>query len=444
MGGMSRMGSLGHGGVGRIGSVSHSGGSRSLGHVSHANGVSDSRGVGAAKRGESVPLHAGPGKPGTKVADRDVGGGMKEKAGTATHDKNGRPIGGSSYDPESGRTTSSYKNGNGTHEVTVTGKDGKVISKGTSGKEPSGGSSTFDGTKTTVVSNGDGTKTVTRTDAKGNTTATTTATNGKGGDRDIGGGMKEKAGTASRDKDGNPIGGSGYDPETGRTTSSYKNGNGTHDVTVTDKGGKVVSTKTSGKEPDGGTATIEGTTTTLVSNGDGTKTITRTDGKGDTTTTVARKPPQGASVDDGKGGWRHFEPKKEPIGGSTTFDGTTIVVTGVGTDDKTVTRTDKDGNVKVAKNPPAAPFVAAPDLGTALKNLSDAAKRYAEAKAESDSARRSLTSIVNAEQTPDVKANLQPAIDRAAQADANLKAATQDLQKALNDYNQQVAQLGRG
>jgi len=268
--------------------------------------------------------------------------------------------------------------------------------------------------------------------------------NTKLADRDVGHGMKEKAGTATHDKYGNPIGGKGYDPETGRTTSSYKNGTGGHDVTVTGKDGKTISTDTTGKKGDNASTDFGGTKTSVVSNGDGTRTATRTDRDGNTTTTVAGKPPQGASEDDGKGGWKHHEPHKESSGGSlTTEDGTKIVITGVGSDDKTITRTDKDGKVDVTKNPPGPPFVPAANIFTAITNLQDAANRYAKAKAEADAARQSLISIASADQSDGVGGNLKPAIDRVAQADANLNSATRDVQRAINDYSQQSAQLGR-
>jgi hypothetical protein len=352
--------------------------------------LSNARCAGAAKRGESSARHVNAHKP-AKVADRDVGGRIKEKAGTATHDKYGRPIGGSGYDPDTGRTTSSFKNGNGTHDVTVTDKDGKIISTGTSGKEPSGGSTTFGGTHTTSLINGPGNHTVTTTDGKGNTTTTTTGRE--------------------------PIGGSSTHSD-GTTTTSVRNGDGSHTVTTTggdrDVGGRMkerAGTGTDGWRRDDG-------------------------GRGD-------------RGDRGDGGGIQVGgdvavipvlPFGPPNSGSSNFEGTTTTVTGIGTDHKTVTRIDQDGNVKVTATPPAAPFVPSDDLGAALKKLQDAAKRYAEAKAEARSAHISLDSIVGSDNLPaDVKANIPDALNRAADADKNLKAATQDLQRAMNDVQQQVA-----
>ena len=83
----------GMGGASRMSGLSHAGGMSRMGNVSSARGLSMAkRGGGSGLRGNSVKH--------TKVADRDVGGKMKEKAGTATHDAKGRPIGGSSTTPK--------------------------------------------------------------------------------------------------------------------------------------------------------------------------------------------------------------------------------------------------------------------------------------------------------------------------------------------------------
>jgi hypothetical protein len=292
-------------------------------------------------------------------------------------------------------------------------------------------------------------------------------------DRNVGGGIKEKVGTATHDKDGRPIGGSSYDPATGNTTTSVKAGNGTHAITVTDKDGKTIATGTSGKAPIGGSSTQGGSTTTSVSNGDGTRTVTTSDGKGNSSSYVSGRPPEGhVSVPDGHGGWKRYTPDVDfvpvvpnvavvpdlpdlsfvpglvsafgpPDSGSSTYGGTTVTVTGIGTDHKTVKRTDKDGNVKIIANVPAAAAVAAPDIGTAVVNLIEAMKKLAAAKAEARSAHLSLDSIVSSDNLPDdVKANIPDALNRAADADSNVKAATQDAQKALIDLQQQVAAHG--
>ena len=129
-----------------------------------------------------------------------------------------------------------------------------------------------------------------------------------------------------------------------------------------------------------------------------------------------------------------------PNSGSTTFEGTSVKVTGIGTDAKTVTRTDKDGKVTVVTAAPVPAAAAATDVGTAVMNLINKMKALAAAKEESRSAHRSLDSIVNSDNLPDdVKANIPDAINRASDADKNLKAATQDVQKALIDLQQQVS-----
>ena len=292
--------------------------------------------------------------------------------------------------------------------------------------------------------------------------------------RDVGGGMRERAGTATHSADGRPIGGSAHDPETGITTTSVKTGNGTHAITVTDKDGKTISTATSGKQPASVSTTDgKGNTTTVTSNGNGTRTISTTDGKGNTTSYVSSRPPEGhASIPDGHGGWRRYYPgvgflpvdDPTPVvvavpdvsfvpdiiasfgppnsASTTTPDGTTIKVTGIGSN-KTVTRTDKDGNVQVINAPAAPAAAAAPDVGTAVMNLIKAMKALQDAKEESRSAHRSLDSIVNSNNLPDdVKANIPDAIDRAQQADQNVKAAIQGVQNALSDLQQQVAAHG--
>jgi hypothetical protein len=149
--------------------------------------------LGNAMRTSSLRNHAAVAKPhaGMKTAmahpgDRSVGGRMYEKVGTAKP-----PLGSSSYN---GTTTTVHKNGDGTRTVTTTDRDGKTTTRVTghepktngdrpvggnmfekknTGKEPLG-STTFDGKTTTVHKNGDGTRTVTTTDRDGKTTTTVT------------------------------------------------------------------------------------------------------------------------------------------------------------------------------------------------------------------------------------------------------------------------------
>ncbi len=81
-----------------------------------------------------------------------------------------KPDSASSTDPETGITTKSVQNPDGTRTVTKTDKHGKVLSKETVGKEPASASSTDPktGITTKSVRNPDGTRTVTKTDAQGN------------------------------------------------------------------------------------------------------------------------------------------------------------------------------------------------------------------------------------------------------------------------------------
>ena len=410
MGGMSRMGGggfgrmSGMGGGSRMSGLSHAGGMSRMGHVSSAR--SFSRHADAGLRGAST-RHA-------RVADRNVGGKMKEKAGTATHDAKGRPIGGSSTNSETGNTTSSYKNGNGTHDVKVADKDGKTISTGTSGKEPSGGSSTYGGTTTTSTANGNGTHTVTRTDSNGKSTSEVTnkpqashieVPDGKGG-------MKPYQPKKT------PVGGSSTNPDTGKTTTSVTDGNGKRTVT----------TEGPDRDAGGGMKARAGTGS----------------GEGDRRFDRGERGGRGDGPDIGGDVVVPLLPFGPPNSGSTVVDGTAITVTGVGTDRKTVTKTT-NGVTTVSVNVPAAPDKPAADYATALKKLQDAAKAYADAKEKARSARASLTSIVISDNLPDdVKANIPDAINQSQQADKDLKTATQNLQNAVNDFNQQAAQLGRG
>ena len=93
----------------------------------------------------------------------------------------------SSYDPSTGRTITSNGNADGSHTVTVTERDGK---------------------STTTV--------------RGKLPAGIHVDDGNGGWKPYNPPPKL------------PIGGSAYDPETGRTTTSIRNADGSHTVTVTE------------------------------------------------------------------------------------------------------------------------------------------------------------------------------------------------------------------
>ncbi len=67
-----------------------------------------------------------------------------------------------------------------------------------------------------------------------------------------------------------------------------------------------------------GSSTYEGTTITVTQNADGSTTVTRTDKDGHTSTTVRPKPQKGQIlVDDGKGGWKRYNPPPKPPAGPT-------------------------------------------------------------------------------------------------------------------------------
>jgi hypothetical protein len=367
-----------------------------MGHVSSAHGLG----------GNSIKH--------TKVANRDVGGKMKEKAGTATHDAKGRPIGGSSTSSETGNTTSSYKNGNGTHDVKVADKDGKTISTGTSGKEPSGGSTTYGGTSTTSTANGNGTHTVSRTDSDGKSTTEVTnkpqashieVPDGKGGMKPY----EPKKG---------PDSASSYNPDNGKTTTSVTGSNGKRTVT------------TDGPDRDVGGGSMKARAGTGSGEGERRFDGGERGGRGD-------GPVIGGDVAV------PLLPFGPPNSGSSVFDGTATTVTGVGTDHKTVTQT-QNGVTTVTVNIPVPPDKPSTDYFIALKKLQDAAKAYEDAKAKARSARISLTSIVTSDNLPDdVKANIPDAINQSQQADRDVKTAYQNLVNAANDFSQQTPPLPR-
>ena len=129
----------------------------------------------------------------------------------------------------------------------------------TPGRVPTSASSTDKNTgeTTTSVKNPDGTRTITKTDKDGNVLSTKTV--GKG-----------------------PASASSTDRKTGITTKSVRNPDGTRTVTKTDKDGNILSRERTGKVPDiaSSTETKSLKTTTSVANPDGSRTVTTTDKDG--------------------------------------------------------------------------------------------------------------------------------------------------------------------
>jgi hypothetical protein len=124
----------------------------------------------------------------------------------------------SSTDKNTGVTTTSVKNPDGTRTVTRTGKDGKVLSEEKVGKSPTSASSTDrkTGVTTKSVRNPDGTRTVTKTDKDGNILS------------------RERVGKS-------PDSASSTVLKTQVTTKSVANPDGSRTVTTTDKDGNVLS-----------------------------------------------------------------------------------------------------------------------------------------------------------------------------------------------------------
>ena len=92
---------------------------------------------------------------------------MIEGAGSSSNET---PDSADSTDANTGTTTTSVQNLDGSRTITKTDKDGNVLSKETVGKSPASASSTDQktGVTTTSVANPDGTRTVTKTDKDGN------------------------------------------------------------------------------------------------------------------------------------------------------------------------------------------------------------------------------------------------------------------------------------
>jgi len=125
----------------------------------------------------------------------------------------------------------------------------------TAGKPPDSARSTDKntGVTTTSVKNPDGTRTVTRTDRNGNVLSKKTVS-------------KSPASASSTDR------------KTGVTTKSVRNPDGTRTVTKTDKDGNVLSRETVGNSPDSASSTGLKTKVTIksVANPDGSRTVTTT------------------------------------------------------------------------------------------------------------------------------------------------------------------------
>ena len=128
----------------------------------------------------------------------------------------------SSTDEETGLTTTSERNADGSRTVTVTDSDGKVVSKETvpSSSRPSiTMTDPASGISTTSVRNTDGSRTITRTDAEGNELSSRTVS----GDE--------------------PAEASSTDPS-GTTARSVRNADGSRTITVADADGNAISTRT--------------------------------------------------------------------------------------------------------------------------------------------------------------------------------------------------------
>lgn len=128
------------------------------------------------------------------------------------------PASASSNEKNTGITTTSVRNADGTRTITKTDKDGKVLSKETVGKSAASASSTDPNTGITTTSkrNADGTRTVTRTDKDGIVLSRKTVGN-------------------------SPASASSTDLNTKVTIKSVANPDGSRTVTKTDKDGKILS-----------------------------------------------------------------------------------------------------------------------------------------------------------------------------------------------------------
>lgn len=99
-----------------------------------------------------------------------------------------------------------------------------------------------------------------------------------------GGGLAGALNCVTKQVDGDvaPPSGSTTEKNTGITTTSVRNPDGTRTVTRKDRNGKVLSKKVVGKSVASASSTDKktGITTTSVRNPDGTRTVTRTDKRG--------------------------------------------------------------------------------------------------------------------------------------------------------------------
>ena len=136
---------------------------------------------------------------------------------------NGKPVENTSNfarstDTNTGITTTSIRNPNGSRTVTRTDKNENVLSTETLGNAPASASSTdkTTGITTKSVRNPDGSRTVTRTDKNGNVLSTETLGNA-------------------------PASASSTDKTTGITTKSVRNPDGSRTVTKTDNDGNLLS-----------------------------------------------------------------------------------------------------------------------------------------------------------------------------------------------------------
>lgn len=161
-------------------------------------------------------------KAGLKPPSADRGNGRTAKAEGKDQKAPGKQSSVSSSDAESGVTTTSVRNADGSRTVTVTDASGKVLDTHVvPARAPASASATDPATGITTksVRNDDGSRTVTRTDADGSVLSSHVV-----------------PATA-------PDEASATD-QAGTTTRSVRNPDGSRTVTVTDSSGKALSTKT--------------------------------------------------------------------------------------------------------------------------------------------------------------------------------------------------------
>jgi hypothetical protein len=129
----------------------------------------------------------------------------------------------SAYNPDTGITTTSQGNPDGSRTVTKTDRKGNVISRETIPAKRPPSASSYDpdtGITTTSKKNPDGSRTITKTDERGKV-------------------ISEEKVPAKR-----PPSASSYNPDTGITTTSQGNPDGSRTVTQTDSQGNVISQRT--------------------------------------------------------------------------------------------------------------------------------------------------------------------------------------------------------